>query len=60
MFVKITNLTWLFDKLERKVKKLRITFANDLAYKLTDAKLAWATLILKCYLEAFIFDKRTK
>jgi hypothetical protein len=40
MFVKITNLTWLFDKLERKVKKLRITFANDLAYKLADAKLA--------------------
>ena len=60
MFIKITNLTLVLDKLERKVKKLRISFANDYAYKLANVKLAWATLILKCYSETFIFDKRIK
>ena len=56
ILIKVTNLKWLPDKVGWKVKKPKLAFANNLAFKLTNVKSFWAALILKFYLEAFIFD----
>jgi len=49
ILIKVSNLKWLPDKVGWKVKKPKIAFANNLAYKLTNVKYFWAALILKFY-----------